>query len=72
VRAGMEVQMRKGVETGDDPQVVAETVVKAATAPVPKRRYTAGKLARQVRFLRRFVPESAFDKSLRKQNGLPV
>jgi short-subunit dehydrogenase len=72
VRAGMEVQMRKGVETGDDPQVVAETVVKAATAAVPKRRYTAGKLARQVRFLRRFVPESAFDKSLRKQSNLPV
>jgi hypothetical protein len=52
--------------------LVAETVVKAATAAVPRRRYTAGKLARQVRFLRRFVPESAFDKSLRKQNNLPV
>jgi short-subunit dehydrogenase len=72
VRAGMEAQMRKGVETGDDPQVVAETVVKAATAAVPRRRYTAGKLARQVRFLRRFVPESAFDRSLRKQSDLPV
>ena len=57
---------------GGYPQVVAETVVKAATAAVPRRRYTAGKLARQVRFLRRFVPESAFDKSLRKQNNLPV
>jgi hypothetical protein len=29
-------------------------------------------MARQVGFLRRFVPASAFDKSLRKQNGLPV
>jgi short-subunit dehydrogenase len=72
VRAGTEVQMRKSVETGDDPKVVAETVVNAATAAVPRRRYTAGKLARQVRFLRRFVPESAFDKSLRKRNNLPV
>jgi short-subunit dehydrogenase len=72
VRAGIEVQMRKSVETGDAPEVVAETVVKAATAAVPRRRYTAGKLARQVRFLRRFVPESAFDKSLRKHNNLPV
>ena len=72
VRAGMQVQMRKSVETGDDPKVVAETVVMAATAAVPRRRYTAGRLARQVRFLRRFVPESAFDKSLRKQNNLPV
>jgi hypothetical protein len=46
--------------------------LKAATDPVPKRRYAAGKMARQVSFLRRFVPASAFDKSLRKQNGLPV
>jgi short-subunit dehydrogenase len=72
VRAAMEVQMRKNVETGDAPEVVGETVVKAATAVVPRRRYTAGKLAGQVRFLRRFVPESAFDKSLRKRNNLPV
>jgi hypothetical protein len=52
--------------------VVAETVLAAATDPAPKRRYAAGKMARQVSFLRRFVPASAFDKSLRKQNGLPV
>ncbi|MCG5480901.1 MAG: oxidoreductase [Ensifer alkalisoli] len=72
VRADMEVQMRKSVQSGDDPEIVAETIVKAATAMSPKRRYTAGKLAGQVRLLRRFVPESAFDKSLRKQVGLPV
>jgi short-subunit dehydrogenase len=72
VRAGMEVHMRKGVAAGDDPEVVAETVVKAATAAVPRRRYTAGRLARQVRIMRRFVPESAFDKSLRKHNSLPA
>jgi hypothetical protein len=29
-------------------------------------------MARQVSLLRRFVPASAFDKSLRKQNGLPA
>jgi hypothetical protein len=29
-------------------------------------------MARKVSLLRRFVPESAFDKSLRKQNNLPV
>jgi hypothetical protein len=28
-------------------------------------------MARRVSFLRRFVPASAFDKSLRKQLGLP-
>jgi len=72
VRAGMEVHLRNGVAAGDAPEVVAETVVKAATAAVPRRRYAAGRLARQVRVMRRFVPESAFDKSLRKHNHLPV
>jgi len=71
-RAGMNVILRKAMETGDAPEVVAETILKAATASVPRRRYAAGKMARQVSFLRRFVPESAFDKSLRKQNDLPV
>jgi NAD(P)-dependent dehydrogenase (short-subunit alcohol dehydrogenase family) len=71
-RAGMNVILRKAIETGDAPEVVAKTVLKAATDSVPRRRYAAGKMARQVSFLRRFVPASAFDKSLRKQLGLPV
>lgn len=52
--------------------VVAATVLMPATDSVPKRRYAAGKLARQVSRLRRFVPASGFDKSLRKQLELPV
>jgi hypothetical protein len=32
----------------------------------------ADKTAREVRFLPRFVPETAFDKGLRKQDNLPV
>jgi NAD(P)-dependent dehydrogenase (short-subunit alcohol dehydrogenase family) len=71
-RAGMDVILRKAMETGDAPEIVAGTVLKAATDSVPRRRYAAGKMARQVSFLRRFVPASAFDKSLRKQNGLPA
>ncbi|MDX3929861.1 MAG: oxidoreductase [Shinella sp.] len=71
-RAGMSVVVRKAMEKGDTPEAVAETVLKAATASAPRKRYAAGKMARQVSFLRRFVPESAFDKSLRKQNGLPL
>jgi NAD(P)-dependent dehydrogenase (short-subunit alcohol dehydrogenase family) len=72
VRIGMNAILRKAMETGDAPEIVARTILKAATAPVPRRRYAAGKLARQVGFLRRFVPEAIFDRSLRKQNGLPV
>jgi NAD(P)-dependent dehydrogenase (short-subunit alcohol dehydrogenase family) len=72
VRAGMEGLMRNGVNAGDAPEVVADTVLKAATAVVPRRRYTAGKQASQVRFLRRFLPEAMVDKSLRKFNQLPI
>ena len=71
-RAGMNVVVRKAIEKGDAPEVVAKTILAAATDLAPKRRYAAGKMARQVSFLRRFVPASAFDKSLRKQLGLPV
>ena len=71
-RTGMNVLLQKAIATGDAPEVVATTILKAATASVPERRYAAGKMARQVSFLRRFVPASAFDKSLRKQNGLAV
>lgn len=71
-RAGMNAVVRKTMEKGDSPELVAKTVLAAATDRVPKRRYAAGKMARQVSLLRRFVPASAFDKSLRKQNGLPV
>lgn len=71
-RAGMNAVLRKALETGDAPEVVAMTILKAATASAPRRRYAAGKMARQVSLLRRFVPEFAFDRSLRKQNGLPV
>jgi len=71
-RAGMTETVRKAMEKGDTPEAIAQTVLAAATDSTPKRRYAAGKLARQVSLLRRFVPPSAFDKSLRKQLGLPV
>jgi NAD(P)-dependent dehydrogenase (short-subunit alcohol dehydrogenase family) len=61
--------MRTWVEAGDPPQVVADTVVKAATARKPKLRYTAGKQSHQVRSLRRFMPEGLVDGMLRKFNG---
>lgn len=71
-RAGMTLAVRRSMEKGDAPEVVAKTVLAAAIDPAPKKRYAAGKMARQVSLLRRFVPASAFDKSLRKQLGLPV
>jgi short-subunit dehydrogenase len=72
VRDRMEALMRKLIEGGDAPDIVASTVVKAATDPTPRRRYTAGKQAGQLRLLRRFLPESMVDKGLRKFSQLPV
>jgi len=69
-RAGVDAVMKKAIEAGDAPDVVAKTILEAATAATPKRCYAAGKMARQVSLLRRFVPAFAFDRSLRKQNGL--
>jgi short-subunit dehydrogenase len=72
VRQRQEALMREWIETGDAPEVVADTVVKAATVAVPKRRYPAGKQASQVSMLRRFLPEGMVDRSLRKVNRLPA
>ncbi|WP_434722362.1 oxidoreductase [Mesorhizobium sp. RIZ17] len=71
-RAGLEALLRDVMPVADRPEVVAEVIVKAATAARPRRRYTAGKAARQVSLLRRFAPADIFDKSLRKQFRLPV
>ena len=71
-RARSEKLMRKWVEEGDAPQVVAEMVVNAATARKPKLRYAAGKQSRQVGFLRRFMPEWFVDMIMRRFNELPA
>jgi NAD(P)-dependent dehydrogenase (short-subunit alcohol dehydrogenase family) len=70
-RAGASKLIREAVAIGDPPEVVADAVVMAATAARPKRRYPAGKAAKQLTFARRFVPAGMFEKSLRKQFGLP-
>ncbi|HEX7947349.1 MAG TPA: oxidoreductase [Phenylobacterium sp.] len=71
-RAGAQALMHDMMATADSPEVVAEAVLAAATAKRLRRRYPAGKTARQVSVLRRFVPADAFDKSLRKQMRLPA
>jgi short-subunit dehydrogenase len=61
-----------GVKTGDDPALIANVIVNAATDPKPKLRYTAGSRAGRVSILRRVVPARIFDKQLRKINQLPA
>jgi short-subunit dehydrogenase len=71
-RVNAEGVLRDEMKTADTPELVASAVVKASTAAKPLRRYAAGRMARQVSLLRRFVPASAFDRSLRKQMRLPA
>ncbi len=71
-RTNAEGVLRDGMKTADTPELVARAVVNASTEANPRRRYTAGRAARQISLLRRFVPASAFDKSLRKQMRLPA
>src|SRR3954463_64565 len=71
-RTNAEGVLRDEMKTADAPELVANAVLKAATEANPNRRYAAGRMARQVSLLRRFVPASAFDKSLRKQMRLPA
>jgi NAD(P)-dependent dehydrogenase (short-subunit alcohol dehydrogenase family) len=71
-RAGFKALLGEVMPKADQPEVVADVVVKAATDANPRRRYTAGKAAQQISILRRFAPAGIFDKSLRKQFRLPV
>lgn len=52
--------------TAQPPADVAETVLKAATAPQPKVRYAVAGLASRLRFLRRFAPAGIVDAAIRK------
>jgi NAD(P)-dependent dehydrogenase (short-subunit alcohol dehydrogenase family) len=59
--------MQRMLESGDDPQVVADAIVAALDAPRPKRRYPVGKGAEMLAVLRSFFPASLFDRSFRKE-----
>jgi hypothetical protein len=60
----------EALQTGDDPDVVARVVLKAATDGKPKLRYPAGPLARRLALLKKYVPASLLDNGIRKANKL--
>jgi len=62
--------IKVAVAGGDDPKVVASTVLKAVNAKNPKLRYAAGKLACRLSFLRRFAPAALVDMGIRKEMEL--
>lgn len=66
VRAALGKHMTKVLAAADEPRVVADVVLEAASAPSPKLRYAAGALARRLRLLRRFAPSGLMDTGIRK------
>jgi NAD(P)-dependent dehydrogenase (short-subunit alcohol dehydrogenase family) len=69
-RETFDVLLAEAISGGDEPSVVGEAIVAAATDPRPKLRYPAGPLARRVSKLRRYVPSTLFDRQIRKINQL--
>jgi NAD(P)-dependent dehydrogenase (short-subunit alcohol dehydrogenase family) len=69
-RETLDVWMAEAIRDGDEPSVVGQTIVAAATDTSPKLRYPAGTLARRVSKLRRYAPSTLFDRQIRKINQL--
>jgi NAD(P)-dependent dehydrogenase (short-subunit alcohol dehydrogenase family) len=69
-REVVDALIAEAINAGDEPSVVGEAIVAAATDSRPKLRYPAGPLARRVAKLRRYAPSTVFDKQIRKINQL--
>lgn len=66
VRAMVSKRVKDVMKTAEGPEVVAEAVLRAASAQHPKLRYTAGNLAKRLRLLRTFAPAGLVDAGIRK------
>ena len=66
----LDTLLAEAIRGGDEPSVVADAIVAAATGSHPKLRYPAGPLARRVSKLRRYAPSTVFDRQIRKINQL--
>jgi NAD(P)-dependent dehydrogenase (short-subunit alcohol dehydrogenase family) len=65
VRAAVGNRLLEAVAAADKPGIVADVVLKAAAAARPKLRYTAGRAAGRLRWLRRFAPAGVMDAGIR-------
>jgi short-subunit dehydrogenase len=52
------------------PEVIAKTVTKAVTARRPKTRYAVGSGAKPLIFIRRWLPDRAYDAFIRRASGI--
>src|SRR5438094_4362033 len=67
IRASLRKTLTEVMAAADDPSVVADVVLEAASAARPKLRYTAGVRAGRLRLLRRFAPAGLMDIGIRKE-----
>jgi NAD(P)-dependent dehydrogenase (short-subunit alcohol dehydrogenase family) len=67
VRAAVTKRVQELMATADEPRVVADVVLRAATAARPRVRYTAGGVAGRMRFLRTFLPAGLMDAGIRRE-----
>jgi short-subunit dehydrogenase len=66
IRAAVSNRLKEVMANAEQPGVVADVVLKAARAPRPKLRYTAGGRASRLRLLRRFAPSGLLDAGIRR------
>jgi NAD(P)-dependent dehydrogenase (short-subunit alcohol dehydrogenase family) len=66
VRAALGKKLKELLAAAEEPGIVADVVLQAARAARPKLRYTAGRVASRVRWLRRFAPARLLDSGIRK------
>ncbi|MGS3182954.1 oxidoreductase [Aeromonas taiwanensis] len=62
---------RASRERQSPPELIADTIAKAVQARRPKTRYAVGFGARPMIFLRRLLPDRAFDRFMRLATGIP-
>jgi NAD(P)-dependent dehydrogenase (short-subunit alcohol dehydrogenase family) len=60
-------RVQEALAAADEPSIVAAVVLQAAAAAHPKLRYTAGRGASRLRWLRRFAPAGMMDAGIRKE-----
>ena len=65
-RTAVSRRVKEVMATADQPGIVADVVLKAASAVHPRLRYTAGGLAGRLTLLRRFAPARLVDAGIRK------
>jgi NAD(P)-dependent dehydrogenase (short-subunit alcohol dehydrogenase family) len=65
-RAAVSKRLTELIEGADPPGVVADAVLRAATATHPKLRYAAGGRASGLQFLRRFAPAGIMSAGIRR------